>query len=150
MWEVIRLKDLTIIGHAFLLKEMRKAASDTSENWSIPSMIRYTNYYIKYAEEQMKEKKNEIKRWESEAQFWKQVKNDYLDGHEIIPPNLLFKDRMTIALGNITVKLYNFTYSHAKSSILVFIPEVGLLIEHGIFNKKYLPPLTIDEDTPIL
>jgi glyoxylase-like metal-dependent hydrolase (beta-lactamase superfamily II) len=137
-----------IIGHENLLKEMQQAASDTSDKWSRPSMIKYTNDYIKYSKDQLEEKKDEKERWEFEVQFWKQVKNDYLNGHEIVPPNILFKDRLTINLGDITIKLYNFNYSHSKSSILVFIPEAGLLIEHGIFNKDFLMTFPIDEDTP--
>jgi hypothetical protein len=55
---------------------------------------------------------------------------------------------MTLDLEGITLELLGFNYSHSASSILLFVPELGLVVEHGIFNKEYLPTFSTDGEIP--
>lgn len=56
-------------------------------------------------------------------------------------PNLTFSDRLSMSLGDITLKLFYYGRGHTKGDILVVIPEEGLMFSGDVFYQGQLPPL---------
>jgi glyoxylase-like metal-dependent hydrolase (beta-lactamase superfamily II) len=61
------------------------------------------------------------------------------------PPNLTFTERLTLHLGNITMKLRYYGIAHTNSDILIEVPEEKLLIVGDLFFAKGLPGMNIHE-----
>jgi len=55
------------------------------------------------------------------------------EGFTPIPPSKTFSDRMTLNLGDLTLKLYYFGRAHSGSDILIQVPEEELLITGDLF-----------------
>jgi len=55
------------------------------------------------------------------------------EGFTPIPPSKTFNDRLTLDLGDLTLKLYYFGRAHSGSDILIQIPEEELLLTGDLF-----------------
>ena len=55
------------------------------------------------------------------------------EGFKLIPPSKTFNDRMTLDLGDLTLKLYYFGRAHSGSDILIQVPEEELLLTGDLF-----------------
>lgn len=53
---------------------------------------------------------------------------DFEAGFKVVPPSIVFDDRMTLDLGNLKAELIAFGPAHSEDDILVFFPEEGLLL----------------------
>ena len=61
-------------------------------------------------------------------------------GFQLIPPGITFRDRMTIHLGDLTLRLIRFGRAHSDGDILIHIPEEGLLLTGDLFlDRGWLP-----------
>ena len=49
-------------------------------------------------------------------------------------PSIMFNDRMTLDMGDITIKLFYFGKAHTESDILIYIPEEKLLFTGDLFR----------------
>jgi glyoxylase-like metal-dependent hydrolase (beta-lactamase superfamily II) len=62
------------------------------------------------------------------------------EGFVLTPPDLTFKDRLTLDLGDLTVRLIYFGRAHSGSDILIEVPEEGLLFTGDLFlDQGWLP-----------
>jgi glyoxylase-like metal-dependent hydrolase (beta-lactamase superfamily II) len=65
---------------------------------------------------------------------------DYKGGFESDLPDITFRDRMTLGLGDMEIKMYFFGRAHSGSDILIHIPEEGLLLTGDLFlDGNWLP-----------
>jgi len=65
---------------------------------------------------------------------------DHSEGFVITPPHITFNDRMTWALGDITLKMCFFGRAHSGTDIFIHIPEEGILLTGDIFlDRRWLP-----------
>ena len=65
---------------------------------------------------------------------------DYSGGFDFDFPDIIFSDRLTIDLGDMTLKMYFFGRAHSGSDILIHIPEKGLLLTGDLFlDGNWLP-----------
>jgi cyclase len=66
--------------------------------------------------------------------FIEQVKTGF------VPPNLTFRDRMTLDLGDCRVVLISVGKSHSYSDTFVYVPEDGILLTGGRGHLGFIPP----------
>jgi len=57
----------------------------------------------------------------------------------ITPPDVTFRDRMRLDLGDLRAQLYYFGRAHSRSDVLILIPEEKLLLVGDLFYKNSLP-----------
>jgi glyoxylase-like metal-dependent hydrolase (beta-lactamase superfamily II) len=60
------------------------------------------------------------------------------ENQTLLPPNLTFSDRLTLALGDTTFELYYVGGMHTASDAIVFVPERGLLLTGDLMADKWL------------
>jgi cyclase len=60
--------------------------------------------------------------------LWEEVIADYADPQIAVPPSSTFDDRLTLHLGDVTMRLIYFGRAHSTSDILVFLPEEKVLV----------------------
>ena len=66
--------------------------------------------------------------------------DDFRQGRLILTfPTILFNDRMSLDLGDLTLDLIYFGRAHTESDILVHVPQLRLLLTGDLFFKAYLP-----------
>ena len=51
----------------------------------------------------------------------------YQSNFHVVPPTIYFDDKMTLDMGNLSLKLYFLGYLHSTDNILIHIPEEGAL-----------------------
>lgn len=70
----------------------------------------------------------------------KRILDDVSENLVLTPPDLTFADRMTLDLGDLTVRLIFFGRSHTESDIFVQVPEEGLLhVGDAFLDQAWLP-----------
>ncbi|MDH4196678.1 MAG: MBL fold metallo-hydrolase [Candidatus Aminicenantes bacterium] len=66
--------------------------------------------------------------------------DDFRQGRFVLTkPTVMFSDRLTIDLGDLTLNLIYFGRAHIESDILVHIPALRLLAVGDLFGKDWLP-----------
>jgi len=68
---------------------------------------------------------------------WRSIE-DQTVRRDIVAPNLTFSDRLTIDMGDLTLRLLYFGNGHSASDVVVYIPEERLLVSGGVCGP-YLP-----------
>lgn len=51
-------------------------------------------------------------------------------------PTMTFSDKLYLDLGDLTLNLYHFGYSHSKGDILILCPEEGILMTGDLFTNS--------------
>ncbi|MBP1766834.1 MAG: beta-lactamase domain protein [Candidatus Aminicenantes bacterium] len=65
---------------------------------------------------------------------------DHSEGFVITKPQITFNDRMTLDLGDLTMKMSFFGRAHSGADIFIHIPEEGILLTGDIFlDRRWLP-----------
>lgn len=67
-------------------------------------------------------------------------------GFKPTPANITFKDTLSLDLGDIHVKLFNFGPAHTSTDIFVLIPEEEILMTGDIFMDGFSLPMITGED----
>lgn len=127
--------DCTIVGHELVPKAMA-AAAQRSE--------RILDWYS----DRFSEMENELASLEAgspeaaalgEELIYKRLFFDKIEaGVEAVPPNLMFRDRMTLDLGDTTFELAYSGGMHSQGDITVFVPERGLLLTGDLMADAWL------------
>lgn len=131
--------DLPIVGHESLRVQMLKAMSDPKIQ---DNLMAVPEKDLSAAREYLQ--KHDPKRLESPAfasfeQGWKMVQADYRGGLSIVPPTITFDRRMTLCLGDLTVRLLYYGYAHSVADIIVSVPEENLVLTESLFSSGQLP-----------
>jgi glyoxylase-like metal-dependent hydrolase (beta-lactamase superfamily II) len=83
---------------------------------------------------------DEFKNIKADVSLLEQVIEDYAGGFESDLPDISFSDRLTLDLGDLTIKMYFFGRAHSGSDILIHIPEEGILLTGDLFlDGNWLP-----------
>lgn len=70
--------------------------------------------------------------------------NEGLKVFQPTPPSLCFKERLTLDLGDLTLRLSYYGPSHSDNDILVYCPEEGILLTGDLFVQGMDPHLDSD------
>ncbi len=68
---------------------------------------------------------------------WRSIE-DQTVSRDIMVPTVTFSDRLTIDMGDLTLRLLYFGNGHSASDVVVYIPEEKLLVSGGVCGP-YLP-----------
>jgi glyoxylase-like metal-dependent hydrolase (beta-lactamase superfamily II) len=63
-------------------------------------------------------------------------------------PDITFNDVLKLNLGDLTLEMVYYGYSHTNTHIIIYIPEERILFTGGIINKDLIPISEIDESAP--
>jgi tetratricopeptide (TPR) repeat protein len=66
------------------------------------------------------------------------IADDLATGYEIVLPNVTFKDRLTIDLGDLTLHLIYFGRASNQGDLIVHVPEVGLVMLGDVFHFGHM------------
>jgi glyoxylase-like metal-dependent hydrolase (beta-lactamase superfamily II) len=64
---------------------------------------------------------------------------EQLEGVEIVEPDDLYDDHMTLDLGGLTVELRHFGLAHTRGDQVVFLPEQGVLFTGDLVENRIYP-----------
>jgi glyoxylase-like metal-dependent hydrolase (beta-lactamase superfamily II) len=129
--------DVKIVGHEQCIAALNPDSLD------IPRRLSYMEQDLKTSKERLKglnpksdEAKDLKKRIHFSLRNYKTLKQGFIP----TPPNITFNDRLTLDLGDMTLKLIYFGRAHSGSDILIHIPEEGILLTGDLFlDQKWLP-----------
>jgi len=85
---------------------------------------------------------------QAEIRFWELHAQDLAEGYEIVKPTLMFADRHTLDLGDLTLELIFFGKGHSLSDTLIYVPQEKLLVTGAIIYQRGLMP-EIGEQTDL-
>ncbi|OHB75656.1 MAG: hypothetical protein A2Z25_02190 [Planctomycetes bacterium RBG_16_55_9] len=78
----------------------------------------------------------------SDLVFYELFAKDLEEGYEVIKPSLMFADRQTLDLGDLTLELIFFGKGHSLSDTLVYIPQERVLVTGAIaYQRAQLPEI---------
>jgi cyclase len=78
----------------------------------------------------------------SDLVFYRLHVQDLQEGYAIVQPSLMFADKHTLDLGDLTLELTFFGRGHSCSDILIYIPQERLLVSGGIaYQHAHLPEI---------
>ncbi len=86
---------------------------------------------------------------EERTRFVSRVLADLGADFELTLPNVTFTDRLTLDLGDLTVRIYYFGGLHTNDHVIVHVPEEGLLLTGDILSDSWIPVLSEDDDVDI-
>ncbi|OHB64695.1 MAG: hypothetical protein A2Y77_03710 [Planctomycetes bacterium RBG_13_62_9] len=67
---------------------------------------------------------------------------DLQEGYEVVKPTLVFADKHTIDLGDLTLELIFFGKGHSNCDILIYIPQERILVSGAIaYQRGHLPEI---------
>jgi len=78
----------------------------------------------------------------SDIEFYGLFAKDLEEGYEVVKPSLMFADRHTLDLGDLTLELIFFGKGHSLSDTLVYIPQDRVLVTGAIaYQRGQLPEI---------
>ena len=78
----------------------------------------------------------------SDIEFYRLFAKDLEEGYEVVKPSLMFADRHTLDLGDLTLELIFFGKGHSLSDTLVYIPQDRVLVTGAIaYQRGQLPEI---------
>lgn len=129
--------DVKIIGHEQCIVAMNP------DRLGIPRRISSMEQGLKTSKERLKHldpKSDEAKYLKKRINFSLRNYKTLKQGFIPTPPNITFNDRLTLDLGDMTLKLIYFGRAHSGSDILIHVPEEGILFTGDLFlDQNWLP-----------
>jgi len=121
-----------VIGHD-------NCSADVSERWTDPfkSMISLSNIIEDY-EQQLQQSVPNTSEWDDIFTQKIRYKSAYSDVKNRVParlPDITFSDSMNLELGDTVFEMIYFGKSHSNSDIVIYIPELKLIITGDLFSK---------------
>jgi glyoxylase-like metal-dependent hydrolase (beta-lactamase superfamily II) len=135
--------DSTIIAH----EKCFEALSERKANWTQETIDKYVSLHREREEKFTSQlasldSESEEARWNRlQIAVQKRIISDYSEGHIITLPDITFSDRMTVDLGDLTLRMFFYGRAHTDSDIIIHVPEEGVLIAGDLFHRSYLPGL---------
>jgi glyoxylase-like metal-dependent hydrolase (beta-lactamase superfamily II) len=83
------------------------------------------------------------------ARYVTRIVTDLGSDFELTLPHVTFPDRLTLDLGDLTVRVYYFGGLHTDDHVIVHVPEEGLLLTGDILTDSWIPVLSESEDMNI-
>jgi cyclase len=73
------------------------------------------------------------KQLETDISFFQDTYQELLAGFDIAFPDITFDDHLTLHLGDLTLDLYNYGEADTDNSIIVHVPEEGLVVVGDLY-----------------
>jgi len=76
----------------------------------------------------------------------RRIAGDLAEGYEMVLPNVTFRDRLTLDLGDLTLRLFYFGRATNEGDLVIHVPEVGLVMLGDIFHFGHMLARDSDPD----
>ena len=138
-------KGAVIVGHNNLPEDMQwLVRRQTDPDWKRKSIDQVTSI--------LRGLQAALPRYAANSEYTKLIRSDLLfyglhvrdlrEGYEVVEPTLMFADRHTLDLGDLTLELTFYGRGHSKSDILISIPQERLLVSGAIaYQHAQLPEI---------
>lgn len=130
--------DLTIIGHKRCIDGFQKNEAKDFK----PNAKRYRAIaaeFKKKLETVSPDSTEKAKTISGTTTYLLSTADDFEKGFISKPPSITFTERMTIDLGDLTLKLHYFGNAHSDTDILIYVPEEKLLLMGDIYAAGRIP-----------
>ncbi len=74
--------------------------------------------------------------------FWKTAEADNPTADGLILPAITFDHRMTLNLGDVSVRLFSFDLFHSMADIIISVPEENLVLTEAVFSPGQIPHIS--------
>ena len=131
------LADLVIIGHERCIQGLH----NNEARDFMPNAKRYRGIAAEFRKklQTLAPDSKEAKNIPGTIVYLLSTADDFEKGLISIPLSITFNERMTLNLGDMTLKLRYFGNAHSDTDILIFIPEERLLLIGDIFSSARIP-----------
>jgi len=130
--------DVSLIGHEFCIDEMNRNTE------RMPEIVKNFGSSLNKTRESLAALTAgtpEYNAMQIRVAFMERNFKGLQTGFEPTPPTVTFRDRMSLDLGDMTVKLIYFGRAHSGCDILIQVPEEGLLLTGDLFLERGWLPL---------
>ena len=138
-------KDTTIVGHENLPQDMQwliDRQTDPERKRKGLDSTAQTLRNLRAALPRVRGNRPATRAIRGEIKFWQLYIQDLTEGYKIVKPSLMFADRYTLDLGDLTLELMFFGRGHSLSDILIYIPQEKLLVTGAIiYQRRQLPEI---------
>jgi len=122
--------DVTIVGHDNCVEALLGDEADAR------NLVSRTQGIIQDLTERLQQadaKSEEAENLRADIAFRERLQKGLAEGFVSTPPSMTFTDRLTLNLGDMTLKLFYFGRAHSIADILIQIPEEELLLTGDLF-----------------
>lgn len=130
--------DVCLVGHELCVAEMKR------DKARLPEITQNFRSSLNSARERLRTLTAgtpEFKDMQVRVAFMERNYKGLQSGFEPTPPAVTFRDRMSLNLGDLTIKLFYFGRAHSGCDILIQVPEEGLLLTGDLFLERGWLPL---------
>jgi glyoxylase-like metal-dependent hydrolase (beta-lactamase superfamily II) len=132
-------KGAVIVGHENLPADMQwLIRRQTEPEWKRKEIDHYTTILrdLRVALPQYAANRLYTKLIQSDLVFYGLFLQDLQEGYEVVKPTLVFADKHTLDLGDLTLELTFFGKGHSNSDILIYIPQERILVSGAIAYQQ--------------
>ncbi len=132
-------KGATIVGHDNLPEDMQwLIRRQTEPDWKRKEIDRYSAIIrdLQVALPRYAANRVYTNLIRSDLIFYDLFVQDIQEGYEVVKPTLMFADRHTLDLGDLTLELIFFGKGHSNSDILIYIPQERILVTGAIAYQQ--------------
>jgi glyoxylase-like metal-dependent hydrolase (beta-lactamase superfamily II) len=132
--------DLPIVAHESVRREMLKMPADPKKQakWrdfsAANEIAKMHDYYSKYYPSFL-----DTPAYAGTVKCWEAIGRDFHAGPELTPPSITFDRRLTLNLGDLTVRLIYFGGFHSVSETIISVPEENLVMVEQLFFPQRIP-----------
>jgi glyoxylase-like metal-dependent hydrolase (beta-lactamase superfamily II) len=142
----ILFKGAVIVGHENLPEDMQwLIRRQTEPDWKRRELDHYASILRNLRAELPRSAGNRTynRLIRSDLIFYDLFAKDMEEGYEVVKPSLMFSDRHTLDLGDLTLELIFFGKGHSLSDTLVYIPQEKTLVSGAIaYQRGQLPEIS--------
>ena len=132
-------KGAVIVGHENLPEDMQwLIRRQTEPDWKRRELDHYASILrdLRAALPQSAGNRTYNRLIRSDLIFYELFAKDLEEGYEVVKPSLMFADRHTLDLGDLTLELIFFGKGHSNSDILIYVPQERLLVTGAIAYQQ--------------
>jgi glyoxylase-like metal-dependent hydrolase (beta-lactamase superfamily II) len=132
-------KGATIVGHNNLPEDMQwLIRRQTEPDWKRKEIDRYNAILrdLRAALPRYATNRTYTNLIRSDLIFYDLFLQDMQEGYEVVKPTLMFADKHTLDLGDLTLELVFFGKGHSNSDILIYIPQERILVTGAIAYQQ--------------
>ncbi|MBN1509697.1 MAG: MBL fold metallo-hydrolase, partial [Sedimentisphaerales bacterium] len=138
-------KDAVIVGHTNLPKDMQwLIRRQTEPDWKRREIDHYNAILRNLRAALPRSAGNRVynRLIRSDLVFYDLFVKDLEEGYEVVRPSLLFSDKHTLDLGDLTLELIFFGRGHSNSDIVIYVPQEKLLVSGAVvYQRGHLPEI---------
>ena len=132
-------KGAVIVGHENLPEDMQwLIRRQTEPDWKRRELDHYASILRNLRAELPRSAGNRTynRLIRSDLIFYELFAKDMEEGYEVVKPTLMFADRHTLDLGDLTLELIFFGKGHSNSDILIYVPQERILVTGAIAYQQ--------------